>query len=71
MLNITKRKDENGYRFTFDDGIQEFQILFCGNLDLYWTINNKEFVPIPEDIPVKTFTITKENYYIYIYIFVI
>ena len=66
MLDITKRKDESGYHFTFDNGEQEFSIFFSGNLDLYWIINNKEFVPIYENTSTKEFLITKENYYIYL-----
>lgn len=34
-------------------------------LDLYWNIQNKHFVPVPDDTSTKTFTITKENYHIY------
>ena len=64
MIKLDKKKDTNGYdRFKIitDDGI--FGIMFGGNLDLYWYYWPKENIinwPL-----FKTFTITKENYFLY------
>ena len=64
MIKLDKKKDTNGYdRFKIitDDGI--FGIMFGGNLDLYWYYWPKENII---DWPLfKTFTITKENYFLY------
>ena len=65
MLNVTKQKTEHGHYFTFDNGEYEFIIFFGGNLDLYWSIDNKDFISLQDDVPAKSFNITKENYYIY------
>ena len=64
MVEINKEKDANGYdkfKITTDDG--SFNIMFGGNLDLYWSYWPKENII---DWPLfKTFTITKENYFLY------
>lgn len=64
MIEINKKKDENGYdnfRIITDDG--SFDIKFGGTLDLYWSYWPKENI---KNWPVsKTFTITKENYFLY------
>lgn len=64
MVEINKKKDENGYdnfRIRTDD--ESFDIIFGGNLDLYWAYWPKQNV---KNWPVsKTFTITKENYFLY------
>lgn len=65
MLNIYKEKTQWGYKFTFDNGEEEFNIIYAGNLDLYWCINRKNFIPVPDDLPFRDFLITKENHYIY------
>jgi len=60
MQQIEKYKDEKGYYeyiIKTDEG--KFKILFGGNLDLYWTCNEKE------DDSDQIFYITKENYYLY------
>ena len=60
MIEINKKKDENGYdnfRIITDDG--SFDIKFGGTLDLYWSYWPKENI---KNWPVsKTFTITKEK----------
>ena len=65
MIEIKKEQTESGYHFNFGNGEYEFAIFFAGNLDLYWTIHSKSFVPISEDLPIKSFSITKENYQVY------
>ena len=65
MLIINKFKTESGYKITLNNGEQLFSIFFAGNLDLYWTIDDKKQIPIPNDVPSKHFVITKENYFIY------
>lgn len=64
MVEINKEKDVNGYdrfKITTDEG--SFNIMFGGNLDLYWSYWPKENI---RDWPLfKTFTITKENYFLY------
>lgn len=64
MVEINKEKDANGYdmfKITTDEG--SFNIMFGGNLDLYWSYWPKENI---SDWPLfKTFTITKENYFLY------
>ena len=64
MVEINKEEDANGYdRFKIitDDG--NFNISFGGTLDLYWSYYPKENI---RDWPLfKTFTITKENYFLY------
>ena len=64
MVEINKKVDANGYdkfKITTDDG--SFDIIFGGNLDLYWSYWPKETI---NNWPLsKTFTITKENYFLY------
>lgn len=63
MLDIKKYKINNYDCFDFitDDGI--FQILFCGNLDLYFRYKyNGNKLNGPDS---KDFYITKENYFLY------
>ena len=64
MVEIKKEKDGNGYdkfKITTDEG--SFNINFGGTLDLYWSYWPKEKIKNwPES---KTFTITKENYFLY------
>ena len=64
MVEINKKVDANGYdkyKITTDDG--SFDIMFGGNLDLYWYYWPKETI---NNWPLsKTFTITKENYFLY------
>lgn len=64
MVEINKEKDANGYdmfKITTDEG--SFNIMFGCNLDLYWSYWPKENI---SDWPLfKTFTITKENYFLY------
>ncbi|HOZ53931.1 MAG TPA: hypothetical protein PKY25_01175 [Bacilli bacterium] len=64
MLEIEKSKGERGYSLiiTTEDG--SFKISFEGNLDLYWTnLYKGSLLDQPES---KSFTITKENYYLYL-----
>lgn len=64
MVEINKEVDTNGYdkfKITTDDG--SFDIMFGGTLDLYWYYRPKENI---NNWPLfKTFTITKENYFLY------
>ena len=64
MLEINKTKDAEGYdRFKIITDTGSFDIMFGGNLDLYWSYWPEEDF---EDWPLsKTFTITKENYFLY------
>ena len=64
MVEINKKIDENGYdnfKIITDDG--SFDIKFGETLDLYWSYWPKENI---KNWPIsKTFTITKENYFLY------
>lgn len=63
MLKVTKDKNEVGYRFTITTEEGSFEISFQGNLDLYWrNIYQGNIMDLPES---KSFTITKENYYLF------
>lgn len=64
MVEIKKTKDVEGYdRFKITTENGSFDIMFGGNLDLYWYYWPKENY---KDWPLaKTFTISKENYFIY------
>lgn len=64
MVEINKTKDADGYdRFKITTENGSFDIMFGGNLDLYWSYWPEEDF---EDWPLsKTFTITKENYFLY------
>ena len=63
MVNIEKIKYEKGYIFKIylDEGI--FTITFAGNLDLYFNYECSN--SILEEDKIKTFKITKENYFLY------
>ena len=64
MVEINKIKDVEGYdRFKITTENGSFDIMFGGNLDLYWYYWPEENY---KDWPLaKTFTISKENYFIY------
>lgn len=64
MVEINKIKDVEGYdRFKITTENGSFDIMFGGNLDLYWYYWPEEDF---KDWPLaKTFTISKENYFIY------
>ena len=64
MITMEKRKNGNGYDvITIYTEEGSFNISYQGNLDLYWDINyTGKYRDVPE---VKTFIITKENYYLY------
>ena len=64
MVETNKTKDADGYdRFKIITDTGSFDIMFGGNLDLYWSYWPEEDF---EDWPLsKTFTITKENYFLY------
>lgn len=64
MVEIKKTKDVEGYdRFKITTENGSFDIMFGGNLDLYWYYWPEENY---KDWPLaKTFTISKENYFIY------
>lgn len=63
MVKIEKIQTEKGYTFIIatDEGI--FSISFCGNLDLYFNYECDR--SILDETPLKKFTITKENYFLY------
>jgi hypothetical protein len=63
MLKIEKKKREQGYCFIISTNDGKFEISFEGNLDLYWSnIYSGNLLEAPNS---KSFTITKENYYLY------
>ena len=63
MVEINKTKDEDGYNYKIITSDGSFDIMFGGNLDLYWYYWPEEDF---KDWPLaKTFTISKENYFIY------
>lgn len=63
MVKVEKIKYEKGYifRITTDEGV--FSISFCGNLDLYFNYECDNC--ILDEPKVKTFKITKGNYFLY------
>ncbi|MDD3048693.1 MAG: hypothetical protein PHQ89_01715 [Bacilli bacterium] len=63
MLEITKKLAEHGYYFIITTEEGSFEISYEGNLDLYWA--NKYSGSILDQPASKSFTITKENYYLY------
>lgn len=64
MIEISKEKDINGYdRFKIITNDGSFDIIFGGNLDLYWSYWPKK--NISDWHLSKSFTITKENYFLY------
>ena len=65
VLNITKTNTSSGYEFVINNGDISLVILYASNLDLYWTIESKKYIPVPNDLKNKIFTITKVNYYLY------
>ena len=72
-MEITRSKltRENCYDFYLKDEDKILSIMFAGNLDLYWTLDirntktNEEIKEIWYKEYSETFTITKENYFIY------
>lgn len=78
-MEITKVKFEREgcYNFYLNDGDKVLSIIFCGNLDLYWNLQLKNIKLDENNINSEknrkimygelkgTFTITKENYFIY------
>ncbi|MEG1149956.1 MAG: hypothetical protein RSE17_01545, partial [Bacilli bacterium] len=64
MLEISKEDNELGYLIGHSINIitskGTFKISFAGNLDLYWSFYSFNF-----NGDEKSFTITKENYFIY------
>lgn len=61
-MEVTKEKSEFGHYITMIEGSKRFQLLFAGNLDLYWRIEN---LGAKSELRYEDFLITKENYYIY------
>lgn len=59
-MKLTKQKTEFGIDVSLEEGNTTFQIVFRGNLDLYWIIKSSE------ESDKHSFTITKENYGVYI-----
>lgn len=73
-MDIIKIKTkERIYNFNISKDNKTLEIIFGGNGDLYWIIDNKDIDPqtykehrqILESPQKETFIITKENYYIY------
>lgn len=76
-MEITRdyKEKEGYYNYYFHEDNKKFSIIFGGNLDLYWTINElkeRDKNLTPEEIRQEmyseskyTFVITKENYFIY------
>ena len=62
MIIEKKKNDYNYYDISLNEGDKTLSFLFCGNGDLYWNINNKNY---KDDYKQDTFYITKENYDIY------
>lgn len=50
VLNITKTKTSSGYEFVINNGDISLVILYASNLDLYWTIESKKYIPVPNDL---------------------
>lgn len=73
-MNITKIQSEHGYSdFHIEKDNKRLGIVFGGNGDLYWILDNNKIDPVSYDEYKKElespyqdiFIITKENYYIY------
>ena len=58
-MKLTKQKTEFGIDVSLEEGNTTLQVVFRGNLDLYWTIESSE------ESDKHSFTITKENYDVY------
>jgi hypothetical protein len=67
MLEINKRWDEHTqtYIIKIFDGKQLFQMIFAGNLDLYWNIYDLTDDYSKNTNVIKKINITKENYVLY------
>lgn len=64
MLEITKKQSEFGYYFIISTNEGKFEISFQDNLNLCWkNLYQGSIIEQPES---KFFTITKENYYLYL-----
>lgn len=64
-MKIQKEKNtENCYDFRFREDNKELKIQFAGNLDLYLSMSNGDFIPEKEETNMY-FYITKENYQLY------
>lgn len=63
MLKVEKIKYEKGYVFKIITNEGVFSIYFGGNLDLYFNYECKGSILDAPDI--KEFTLTKENYFLY------
>lgn len=58
-MNITKELSELGlYNIKIEEDNKIFEMIFCGNGDLYWHLNNKN----DNKSSIQKFIITKENY---------
>ena len=58
-MKVIKSETQFGLSILFREYDRELSFTFCGNGDLYWSINTKN------GGDKKTFVITKENYYAY------
>lgn len=65
-MKIEKKEDEFGTNITlYEDSNKYIDILFAGNLDLYWRIYDKRSSIELDKYIVIDFKITKENYALY------
>lgn len=58
-MKVIKQENEFGTIISFQELDNIFEVSFCGNFDLYWTIHSKE------ENDHHNFIITKENYEVY------
>ena len=58
-MKVVKQENEFGTIISFQELDNIFEVSFCGNFDLYWTIHSKE------ENDHHRFIITKENYEVY------
>ena len=61
-MEVTKTRENFGTRITLAEGSKRFDILFGGNLDLYWSIYNLNY---DYELTYENFVITRENFFIY------
>ena len=70
-MEVTKIKNDKFdlHNFYLQEGDKVLNIVFGGNLDLYWTLanlkHNDSIEKIQNETYHETFTITKDNYFIY------
>ena len=64
-MQVKKIENEHGLNIFVGDKNKYISFCFAGNLDLYWSIHRRSFQKKDMNYNHDTFTITKENSYLY------